>query len=360
VAARLILVALLLIGGQFLASAQVEAAGNEARCGELGTSCICSEPFNTTAFVGGPDFWNPADTTTKECSVEPAVLGGAVVRTSNTIRGSNDATAMAALPSAHTNSFFVRAEDNHEGTFFAGNGLPVSSSFVRLAARFYIYHSPTFDYEGEGSCHNSKQVEFDNDSRIDYNTGAGFHTYNYLRFSPGIDCCVSGPAVSQPSVASFKGKWVRHEVVLTNRSGPRYRMQSFMKNVTNNTAEVAVIDTSLDSRVNNLTPPSLMSKILSNNHRFSNGATCRGWIGLSHYMMAGWTSDAGQRIGAASEIEGGGSGGSGGSVPPQPPSPPTNLRISQSGTRMLESGLASPALVVAIAGIALMRRKFRP
>lgn len=285
------------------------AAAEERRCTDLGANCVCSEPFNTATFAGGPPFWNPADSTTKECSVEAAVIGAGVVRTSTITDGSGDATAMAAFPAGHTNAHFVRADNNHQGMFFAGHGLPVSASFVRLAARFYIYHTPLFDYEGEGSCNNSKQVELNGDSRIDYNSGAGFHTYNYLQFSSRIDCCVSGPAISQPSVAGFKGKWVRHEVVLTNRSGPAYRLQSFMKNVTDNTAEVAVIDTALDSRVNNLTPPVLMSTILSNNHRFSGAGTCRGWIGLAYYMMAGWTTNAGQRIGAAVEVEGGGVAG---------------------------------------------------
>ena len=355
--ARLILLVFLVAASlnHFAAPSYVEAAGNEARCNELGANCICSEPFNTTAFTGGPDFWNPSDTTTKECSVEAAVTGGAIVRTSNTIVGSNDATAMAALPPGHTNRFFVRADDNHEGTYFAGNGIAVSPSFVRLAARFYIYHSPTFDYEGEGSCRNSKQVELDGDSRIDYNTGAGFHTYNYLQFSPAIDCCVSGPAVNQPAVSGFKGKWVRHEIVLTNRSGSGYRLQSFMKNVSTNGPEVAVIDTSRDSRVSNVRPPMLMSRILSNNHRWSNGATCRGWIGLSHYMMAGWTTDSGQRIGAAPEIETGGGGATPDTVPPSPPSSPS---LSLSSPKMLLSGFLSPAVLLGtVVGLAVLRGK---
>jgi len=61
-----------------------------------------------------------------------------------------------------------------------------------------------------------------------------------------------------------------------------------------------------------------MSAILSNNHRYSGSGSCRGWIGISHYMMAGWTTNAGQRIGLALEIE------SPGSIPP-----PTNLRVSE-------------------------------
>src|SRR6267143_6892286 len=77
------------------------AQAEEQRCIGLGANCICSEPLNTTTFAGGLGFWNPADSTTKECSVEAAVIGGAVVR-NGPVFGTNDATAMAALPPGHT------------------------------------------------------------------------------------------------------------------------------------------------------------------------------------------------------------------------------------------------------------------
>jgi len=298
------------------------AQAEEQRCIALGANCICSEPLNTTTFAGGPDFWNPADSITKECSVEAASIGGAIVRTSATITSSTDATAMAALPSGHTMSTFVRANDNHQGTFFVGNGVPVSASFVRLAARWYIWHTPTFDFSLEGSCNNSKIAEFNNDSRVDYTAlGTGFHTYNYLTFNPPVDCCTSGPGPNQNVASSqMKGKWWRFEAVLTNRAGPNYTMKFYGKNITDNGPELTLIDLSTSGLVANLTPPSLMSQILSNNHRFSALGSCQGWLGISHYMMAGWTTNAGQRIGAATEVEGGG-----GAI--TPPTAPTNLRV---------------------------------
>jgi hypothetical protein len=295
------------------------AQAEEQRCNELGANCICSEPLNTTTYAGGPDFWNPADSTTKECSVEAASIGGAVVRTSATITSSTDATAMAALPSGHTMSSFVRADDDHQGTFSVGHGLAVSSDFVRLAARWYVWHTPIFDFKGEGTCENSKIAEFNNDSRVDY-TG-GFHSYNYLTFSPPIDCCVSGPGPDSGLASSqMKGKWWRFEAVLTNRAGPNYNMEFYGKNITDNGPELTLIDLSTDGSVANLTPPSLMSQITSNNHRFSSAGSCQGWLGISHYMMAGWTTNAGQRIGAATELEGGG-------LDVTPPAAPTNLRV---------------------------------
>jgi len=274
--------------------------------------------MNTTTFAGGPSYWNPADSTTKECSVESAVIGAPIVRNAP-VFSSNDATAMGALPPAHTMSNFLRTDDNHQGTFFVGNGLPVSASFGRLAARWYIWHTPIFDFEGEGSCNNSKIAQLDNSVLIDYTLG--FHTYNYLTFSPSIDCCVSGPGLNSGLATSqMKGKWWRWEAVITNRAGPNFRLQFYGKNITDNGPELTLIDLQNNVSVANLTPPSLMSSIQSNNHRFSFTGACQGWLGISHYMMAGWTTDAGQRIGAATEVEGGG-----GAI--TPPTAPTNLRV---------------------------------
>jgi hypothetical protein len=296
------------------------ARAEEQRCAELGASCVCSEPMNTTTFAGGPDFWNPADSTTKQCSVEAASTGGAIVRTSKTITSSADATALSRLPSGHSVSRFVRAEDNHLGTFSVGNGTPVTSSLVRLAARWYIWHTPTFDFKLEGSCDNSKITVHEHAVVIDY-TG-GFHTYGYQNFKPSSDCCVSGPGPhSGLPTSEMKGKWWRFEVILTNRSGPNFDMKMYAKNVTDNGPELTLIDLASNSQTNRMTPPSLMSAIVSNNHRYSASGQCRGWIGISHYMMAGWTTNAGQRIGAAREIE---SGGGGGTIPP-----PTNLKVSE-------------------------------
>jgi hypothetical protein len=292
------------------------AQAEEQRCADLGASCVCSEPLNTTTFAGGPDFWNPADSTTKQCSVESAVTGGAIVRTSNTITSSADATALAALPAGHAVSRFVRADNDHQGTFFVGNGTRVSSAFVRLAARWYIWHTPTFDFNLEGSCNNSKIAQFDNGALVDYTLG--FHTYNYLNFSPAVDCCVSGPGPNAGlGTNQMKGKWWRFEVVMTNRSGPNFDFKMYGKNVTDDGPELTLLDLSTNNAVSNLTPPSLMSAILSNNHRYSASGSCRGWIGISHYMMAGWTTNAGQRIGAAGEVEGGAT----------TMQPPTNLRL---------------------------------
>jgi hypothetical protein len=304
----------LIVVGLLVGSA-ITGWAEEQRCIDLASNCICSEPFQMTSFSSGPDFWNPTDSTTKECSVEDAVHGASIVRTASDITSSTNATALSKLPGGNTVSRFVRAGADHEGTFYAGHGLAVSSSYVRLAARWYIWHTAAFDFKLENTCENSKIAQFDNGALVDYTSGGtGFHTYNYLSFTPSVDCCVSGPGPDHDVAAGdMKGKWWRWEVVLTNRNGPDFRIEMYAKNVTDNTAELKVIDLWDDPSVDNLTPPSLMSQITSNNHRFASTGSCNGWIGLSHYMMAGWTTNAGQRIGAASEVEGGvgASGGAG-------------------------------------------------
>jgi len=291
----------------------------EQRCTDLGSNCICSEPLQATSYPeSSNDFKNPNDTSSLECS-QDGVTGGAITRTADDVVASTDATALAALPSGHSVSRFVRAADNHEGTFMLGHNTSVSSGNARVAARWYIYHTPTFDFAAEGTCINSKIVQLNNGALVDWN-GTNFHTYGYTTFSPSEDCCLSGPGPDYGSVSTseMKGAWWRWEVVLTNRSGPDFRMQMYAENVTDPGGELEIIDiwsanyssASSDKLYDvNLTPPSLMTQIFSNNHRFSNGNTCRGWIGLSHYMYAAWTTDSGQRIGAASEIEGGGGGG---------------------------------------------------
>lgn len=279
-------------------------ATTEARCTELGSGCICSEILDSASYIESPtDFWRASDASAKPCSQDGT--GRPVVRTA-TVAGTNDATMLAALPAGATVSYALWPdEDEHEGTFFVGNGDAVSGTLVRLAARWYIYHTPVFDFKLEGTCDNSKIAELNNGSLVDYTT-PNFHTYNYTTWSPSVDCCVSGPGPDNnvPS-ADMKGNWWRFELVITNRSGPDYRLQMYGKNVTDDEAEIEMIDLWDNASVDNLTPPSLMSMLLSNNHRFAAAGVCRGWLAISYYMMAGWTSDAGQRIGAASEIEGG-------------------------------------------------------
>ena len=49
----------------------------EARCGDLGVNCICSEPLQMTGLTPvNVSWWNPNDSTTKECNGEGVPPGG--------------------------------------------------------------------------------------------------------------------------------------------------------------------------------------------------------------------------------------------------------------------------------------------
>ena len=160
-------------------------SGMEQKCGELGGNCVCSEPLNTNILTPvGSSWYNPADSTVNQCTTE-GLSGGAITRNSNDIFGSNDSVARSALPAGNTVNYVVRGPDGHIGTWFVGHGL-MPTSKPRLAARFYIYHSPDFEFAGDGLCQNSKLMEFGSDTRLDKSFGI-VHTYNFLTWSVAVD-----------------------------------------------------------------------------------------------------------------------------------------------------------------------------
>jgi hypothetical protein len=297
------------------------AVADEQRCKSLGVNCVCSEPFNTNKLERNSWAYNPADSVTKECATG-GIAGGALERNTSDVFGSNQANVLSALPSGHQISYFVRAADRHLGIFYGGHSYTGGQFVKRLAARWYIYHSPDFEFAGDGACENSKLAVFGYYSLLDKSFGS-VHMYNFTMWSPAQDCCFDGPGPQNVTKQDWRGKWWRVEAVLVNRAGgnPGLVAKVYMKNVTDNAPEIVVVDTSYPGTqlIASLTrtPPKPLDQILMNNYRQN---SCNGFLGVSHYMMAGWDADAGQRIGAASEIEGAGGA--------KPPVAPTNLRIA--------------------------------
>lgn len=292
---------------------------SEQRCTDLGSSCICSEPFQMTGFDSGPDFWNPNDTSTKECGVEAADDDGAIVRTASDVTVRSDSTALDELPTGHSVARYASAGSGHTGTFYVGHGIAVSSSFVRVAARVYVWKTSTYQHKGDGSCNNSKFFQGDG-WNTDLDVGSNLHMLNTSgEWTPDVDCCSSGPGDGL-DFDSLKGKWWRFEPTMIDRDGPNFRLIIYAKNITDDEAEFECIDTNdapicSGSNCRPQDPDVLQSTMTVNGHR---DGTCSGHMGVIYYMYAGWTTDSGQRIGAASEVEGGGSspgGGGGGEEP---------------------------------------------
>lgn len=300
------------------------AAGNEARCDELGANCICSEPMNTATWDNALNniWFDPADTTTKECSTSGVVAGGALEDGSGfRYSAASSGEQITNLPAGHTNTYVLKVNDGGGGQFF-GHKYSGSDPTARRAIRFYKYYSSNYDWVG-GACLNSNKI-----AQGGWN-GAGtggpmmtetagtwsFYDINTLYgWNQSVDCCSGpGPGESEtgPSLSSLRGKWVRYEFILHNATtSGTTRFEWYMKNVTDNTPEIRLVDTSISNaqwtstNASTLGFTTVMDEFSIN--MFRNG-TCAGSAAFSHYLAAAWSSDAGQRIGAATEIEGGSS-----------------------------------------------------
>jgi hypothetical protein len=286
------------------------AEAAEARCTELGANCVCSEPLQMTGFTGFNDaFWNPSDSTdSKQCNGEGDGLGVGFTITRNgatlDLFGEGDATVLSRLPAGHSVSRYLRGPDDHQGTWFTGHTFSTSTQYAaRLAMRFYTYQSDDFTLINQDNptlgC-NGKFMQFNNDLKIDQGYGDG-NMYNWYEIgNVEQDCCFSGPS---PAGGQY---------------GKHWRMRVYRKNVTDNTPEVLWFDTDEPFTQANpgatpITPKyglvSAFNTFLVNFYRQENVAgQCQGYRALSYVMVAGWDTDAGQRIGAASEVEGDGSG----------------------------------------------------
>ena len=304
-----------------------DAYPQEQRCKDLGVSCICSEPLNTTDLGwNGVSYYNPADSTpsTKECTLEGG-QGYAMIRNLGDLTGTNDSTVLSAFPPGHKVHYVTRAPWGYGGTWFLGSKQIASapSGKQRLAARWYVYTSS--DMFNPSDCGGAKLVDMRMTNGEGLNgaiiSSAATQVYNFLRWTPAQDCCLYGPGPDATTAAVWQGHWVRAEVVISRPGGQGATnpgqgpiAQLFLKNVTRpGSSELTAIDTSYSLGLLRPTtafrnPPTTFITILSHNHRQPNlttGTRCRGFRALSHYMSAAWDTDEGQRIGAAFEIESG-------------------------------------------------------
>jgi hypothetical protein len=305
-----------------LMPAQSLSYAQEQRCTDLGASCSCSEPLNTntytetvTAYFKAGD--SPA---TNFCTNDGQ--RAVVVRNGTAgvdFMGSNSGQEITNLPAGHTNTYVLRGPEGHLGTFYLGATHMLPTTAQRFAARWYFYYSTNFQFVGEGggACENNKISEAFGtgasgapDQAVTTNPGGDFHTYNYLDWTPSTDCCSGGPGPDSAGVgiAAMKGKWWRYEMIIQRPNGQGNTTPGagpvthfYIKNVTDNGAELHVIDTSLAPlQSQNRNPPAPYDSLVSNIYR---QGVCNGYNAAAYYMTAYWNVDSGQRIGAATEIE---------------------------------------------------------
>jgi len=378
------------------------AIAAEQRCGELGANCVCSEPLNTTNLVYSGAWYNPGDSTTKECTKEPfalpALTGFAVGSLTNVLTGSNDPIVLGRLPQRQASlQYFLRTPEGYTGTSdvahaqtYAATRAAIDAvtpglinsgartewvSKARIAARAYMYQSENFSFAGGngGQCTNGKRIFVDLLSithGYEPNVHIGAYDFawdidavctslglpagcgKYKRDGPGgtqfaPDCCSYGPTLSDigpDDPAEYRGKWWMFEWAVTNRFSAGWRLEAWIRNVTDNGPERKILDSngSVGSGPGgawtpspNLTPGEINATgyfplyIGTGPYR---AGTCTGWIGQSHFMVAQWDTNTGQRIGPAYEVEGGSF------QPPDTTLPiaPTGLHISAIWDQLLK------------------------
>lgn len=310
------------------------AYAEEDRCGTLGAACVCSEPLNTNQYtVGGAskNNWNPSDSTTKQCSHEnknhPITTGKATV---GMLKFSNDSVMLSKLPVNNAINYALRAldgEPNYSTWRLGVYKLDASGNFppvpqTRLAVRFYMYHSPDFSFASDlaRESNNSKFFEgSDLNSNLwddkDGKEDSSSYTLYGWKDSNGTTHAVKSGYDKTILSDNMKGVWFRFELIVTNRdavSGNGTRLEMYRKDVTNGTPEVKMWDTATDKFTKgiymgpNARPSGPLQTFQTNNYRQDgkNGIPLKGYRAISHYMVAGWNTDQGQRIGSALEVEG--------------------------------------------------------
>lgn len=328
-----------------------EAGAAEQRCNELGANCICSEPLNSATYTTlfGYDF-NPADTTTKECTKATPSAPGSVLEDGQGFRyvAETSGEMFTNMPNRSPSiTRILRTKTTAEGNGggggeFIGHQFAAGVTPIRRSWRGYLYFSNDYELYTNPTCVNStKIIQMGHDSALSAvlsESSSNYEMYGWTGWNFGVlDCCIRGPGGSATwgtyTASNIRGKWFRFEMVMTNTATSGSVPTTFtiyMKNITDDLPEVTIIDSTVPttqpagagwtSTIATTMKPSATNwdQVFFDLFRRD---TCAGFKGMSHIMTAAWSTDSGQRIGAASEIEGGGGGDT------VPPVPPTNLRV---------------------------------
>lgn len=318
---KIILAALLALG---LYAGEVEAADSLA-CQALGAACICNHTMDTNSFTAAPgnQQFEINDGVAKICQFElpnMAISSGG----GQTFSGVTSGEDISALPAAHTVTRVLRSNTT-TGVFLghvAESGVPTA----RRAIQFYKYYSNAYNAQttSDSSCNANKIAQFGRqwqEGPLFTTEGGTWTIYDIntdLGFNQTVDCC-NGPGPGNeddgPPLSGLLGKWWRYQIITHNASptGPGTYFELFVKNVTDDEPELHTLDTSqtadaqgwTSSFATGLHVTDNLNAMLINFFRSTNGATpCTGFASYSNYIYAAWDTDAGQRIGAAPEIEG--------------------------------------------------------
>lgn len=307
---------------------------NEARCVALGANCIGSAALNTNSYSFNGLHCRPSDSNTKELSMFADTAGYLVENSDAVDMGSNwtypnSGPLFTALPNMSPSvTRFLQGTPEPSDVNFLGHSFNSGNPTARRSLRWYHYFSTDWQWANvDGACLNRGKIFELGDATAtmlfttsSLHLASGWNQFNII----GKDCCSSGPGSGPFGLNKdvYGGKWIRFEIVVRNASGSGHCIiELWRKNVTDGGPLEKVIDTA-DSTYGpgtispgddwNATDASTLAANARIDHFFiapwGNG-TCAGFVAFSHILAAAWSSDSGQMIGAADELEGGGGSG---------------------------------------------------
>ena len=285
----------------------------------LGGACLCSEPLNTQSYTGGgpTGFKNPGDSTSKQCGNS---IGFTVF--ASPIYG----TAPVGMPAAANVQYVMRNDATGDSGGIV-EGVAVSgTSIKRLCTRAYFYLSPDYQYKG-GTCQANKAAQLgwaDNlgaNQALHWDMRAGEGDWPLTIIGFGNSYNIDGNPKTL-STGDCRGQWCRMELCASSSqsgsvgTGTGLYAEARVNIITGpkagtvqNWPKTFIGDAPVQGRVG---APWIMNMYRQ--------GSCTGYKLVSHAMQAAWTTDSGQWIGPAVEIEGNGNDVT-------PPAAPQNLRI---------------------------------
>lgn len=289
--------------GPILVVAAAPAWAQEQRCQELGTACACSEPLDTSSFATVNDRWvNPSDSpSATQCEGE---LGNGASWYPEAFASPEPESGM---PGGNTVNRVWR--NTGIGVSHLTGSTPRSNS-KRMCIRHYFNLSSDYSAAVGSACHANKltQAGFGNSSHVI--SGQRFSTstwsltaHNFSKIGDSHRLAEQGSL----SLDDCRNTWCRAEICLSGdlAQGDGIYAEGYVERVSDGKRKTWVRTFLGDSDGSSAQRP-----WIANMYR---GGSCNGDRAFSHAMQAEWTTDAGQFIGAAYEVEGGSWSGGGGS-----------------------------------------------
>lgn len=331
--------------GVVIWASQATAVGPELRCTELGSNCVCSEPMNVNDGAAVQVGWNPSDSVTKECHYssgsETGFLGGAAGVSAD--RLNPKATSSLSYGGPAPPSYVIEMLEGYNNLRVQDIGTSEKRHCARWYERFGNQFICSVDDEFGPGCglgpYGVGGKMFDSTDTAGGNTGnqlliAATTASNQHCGGPGycgpfrMDIDGDNVEGNLPSIgpdkcradSSGNGGWCRIEQCIESTDGTTIRSPG------NRRYTVRVTPLANPSAQETIATPSIHYNTGTNYWKFNNwndqeGERAR--LEVSYYMDAGWNTAAGQWIGPAYEIEGGGSV----VTPPSPTAPPAPVLL---------------------------------